>query len=299
LKYHQLQQSAYLIPSKKAEFPISRLFNFLQTKSINTKMRIKKQANHIRQQKPIHWLLQTLCLFFLIICCTATATATATATDSSRSCTELHSQKHLHRHECIASKETEAYQKSRTFLPIRGGENQPSAAMEGLKNSMASALASACAKSLLQPFDTIKTVQQHARSDISIGFLEAGRMVMEREGGSGFLGLYAGLAVAALGSAPSIGLYYGIYSYCKRKLIPYFQSLYGSKSTNGKQPVVSDQALKLAAVAVSAAIGKVILVILTRFVATKDSLSYHLFSVPIPCVQATHWHPSPEYPTRW
>lgn len=107
-------------------------------------------------------------------------------------------------------------------------------------------------------------------------------MVMEREGGSGFLELYAGLAVSALGSVPAIGLYYGIYSYCKRILIPFFQSLYGSKSKNGKQPVVSDQALKLVAVAVSAAIGKVILVILTRFVATKDSLSYHLFSVPIP-----------------
>eukprot|EP00980_Cylindrotheca_fusiformis_P009585 scaffold2122_cov122-Cylindrotheca_fusiformis.AAC.3 len=145
---------------------------------------------------------------------------------------------------------------SRSVQAIRGGEKRPSAVMEGLKNSMASALASCCAKTLLQPFDTIKTVQQHSKSDTAIGFFEAIHMIMDREGGLGFMGLYAGLAISALGSVPAIGLYYGMYSYCKRILIPLFQGLYGSTSTNDKtRPLLSDQSLKLIAVAISAAVG--------------------------------------------
>ena len=40
------------------------------------------------------------------------------------------------------------------------GEDSRAAVIEGLKNGLASGLATACAKLLLQPFDTLKTVQQ-------------------------------------------------------------------------------------------------------------------------------------------
>jgi len=156
----------------------------------------------------------------------------------------------------------------RNVITIRGGgglqqdetRRRPSAVMEGMKNSLASALASCCAKTLLQPFDTIKTIQQYERTitatSSSIGFFEASRIVMKRDGG--FWELYAGLVVSALGSVPAIGLYYGIYSYCKRILIPLLLNAYGSSSSELKSNHVSDQTLKLIAVAISAALGNTV-----------------------------------------
>lgn len=146
----------------------------------------------------------------------------------------------------------------------RGGGDSPSPspskkssdAVEGLKNSLASALASLCAKSLLQPFDTIKSVQQHHQGR-PLSFLAAARTITTRPGGAGPLELYAGLAASAIGSMPSIGIYYGVYSYGKRVLIPHFQERYGSKRSDKdrRAPIMSDNALKLGAVAISAAMG--------------------------------------------
>ena len=83
-------------------------------------------------------------------------------------------------------------------------------------------------------------------------------MITTREGGAGFWELYAGLAASAIGSMPSIGIYYGVYSYGKRVLIPYLQETCGSKRSDigkGKAPLMSDNALKLVAVGISAALG--------------------------------------------
>ena len=75
-----------------------------------------------------------------------------------------------------------------------------SAAAEGFKNSIASGLAAACSKTLLAPFDTIKTMQQQVRSGTNVGsavsvasgksltLLEAARLIMDRP--KGFLELY-------------------------------------------------------------------------------------------------------------
>ena len=152
-----------------------------------------------------------------------------------------------------------------TAVISRGGGDSSSSspskkssdAIEGLKNSLASALASLCAKSLLQPFDTIKSVQQHHQGQ-PLSFLAAARMITTRPGGAGPLELYAGLAASAIGSMPSIGIYYGVYSYGKRVLIPHFQERYGSKRSTSdtiRAPIMSDNALKLGAVAISAAMG--------------------------------------------
>ena len=106
----------------------------------------------------------------------------------------------------LSSSSSRLFNKDDAVIELRGGGREkdvkprrPSAAVEGIRNSAASALASCCAKTLLQPFDTIKTIQQHARTttSASIGFFEATRMVMERDGG--FWELYAGLVVSALG----------------------------------------------------------------------------------------------------
>jgi Mitochondrial carrier protein len=85
-------------------------------------------------------------------------------------------------------------------------------AIEGVKNGCASGLAAGCVKTLLQPFDTIKTVQQFSAE--SMNFFEAGRLLLAR---SGVPALYSGLSVTIIGSMPSVGIYFGIYGYCRRK----------------------------------------------------------------------------------
>ncbi|KAL3784941.1 hypothetical protein ACHAW5_003621 [Stephanodiscus triporus] len=105
-----------------------------------------------------------------------------------------------------------------------------SALVEGLKSTLASGLAAACSKTLLAPFDTIKTVQQHTASGPGgkgLGMIEAGRRIVSRQGGPA--NLYSGLAVSALGSMPSVGLYFGVYSYCKRTIGPWLIACLGDE----------------------------------------------------------------------
>jgi solute carrier family 25 S-adenosylmethionine transporter 26 len=128
-----------------------------------------------------------------------------------------------------------------------------SATISGIKNSIASALAAGCAKTLLAPFDTIKTMQQQARNGgKSLSLVEAARLVSSRP--RGVLELYAGLGVSVFGAMPSVGLYFGVYSYCKDKLTPLLQSSLGY---NEKVPISVSGARTLT-VAVSAAIGNTV-----------------------------------------
>ncbi len=104
---------------------------------------------------------------------------------------------------------------------------------DGVKNGLASGLAAAVVKTVLQPLDTIKTVQQAQK--LGLNPVAAIRKVVER---SGVGGLWAGLGVTVLGSSPSVAVYFGAYSSCKK----YF--------TN----IMPDSAYLLA-VAISASIG--------------------------------------------
>ena len=63
--------------------------------------------------------------------------------------------------------------------------------MEGLKNSLASALAAGCSKTLLAPFDTLKTIQQHSQGGGALSFRDACRIVLARP--NGFLEFYVRL----------------------------------------------------------------------------------------------------------
>lgn len=109
---------------------------------------------------------------------------------------------------------------TRKTLSVR----RPSATVEGLKNSMASSLAAACSKTILAPFDTLKTIQQYHRSSgKSLSMTEASKIIMARP--KGFMEFYSGLGVAVVGSMPSVGLYFGVYSYCKRRFRPLFDRL--------------------------------------------------------------------------
>ncbi|CAM9487761.1 unnamed protein product [Chrysoparadoxa australica] len=101
---------------------------------------------------------------------------------------------------------------SLAYVEQKRGPSKLEHAIEGLKNGAASGMAAACVKTLLQPFDSIKTVQQF--STTSTTWLEAGRQLLSRGGPPA---LYSGLGVTLLGSIPSVGIYFGIYQYCKRK----------------------------------------------------------------------------------
>ncbi|CAJ1960121.1 unnamed protein product [Cylindrotheca closterium] len=104
-------------------------------------------------------------------------------------------------------------------LAVIQGPPKPSetAWLSGLKNSLASSLAAASSKIILAPFDTIKTLQQHSRSTVGdpLSLIEAAQVVMKRP--RGFLELYSGIGVAVVGSMPSVALYFGIYSFCKKR----------------------------------------------------------------------------------
>ncbi|CAB9508526.1 Putative mitochondrial carrier protein PET8 [Seminavis robusta] len=106
---------------------------------------------------------------------------------------------------------------------VRGGGStkQPDSAawVDGLKNSMASALAAAFSKIILAPFDTIKTLQQYHQTSPDVASLtltQAARQIMQRPGG--FSNFYAGLGVSVVGAMPSVALYFGTYSYFKKAL---------------------------------------------------------------------------------
>ena len=80
--------------------------------------------------------------------------------------------------------------------------------MEGLKSTLASGLAAACSKTILAPFDTIKTVQQHVEGGKSLGLMEAARKVTSRPGG--IANLYVSLH--------DVDLIHGYYWYALRVL---------------------------------------------------------------------------------
>lgn len=63
----------------------------------------------------------------------------------------------------------------------------------------------------------------------------------------------AGLGVAAIGAMPSVGLYFGIYSYSKRTIIPRLKRAVGP--TRERDSIISDSAVKTIGIAASAAIG--------------------------------------------
>jgi len=84
--------------------------------------------------------------------------------------------------------------------------------------------------------------------------VEAARSVTSRPGG--VLNLYAGLGVSALGSMPSVGLYFGVYSYCKKIISPMLKRCLGSEREDGKKGVCSDGGLHTFSIALSAAIGE-------------------------------------------
>ena len=178
--------------------------------------------------------------------------------------------------------------KSRALLTrdvLRGGSKEvattskSSAVTEGLKNTLASGLAAACSKTILAPFDTIKTVQQDVMGGTSLSFVQAVRKICGREGGIGnlyvrlcivayefypccnskaFYSFQAGLGVSVLGSMPSVGLYFGVYSYCKRTISPIFIRCFGSERNDNNKQWVSDRALRTFSIALSAAIGNTV-----------------------------------------
>jgi hypothetical protein len=73
-----------------------------------------------------------------------------------------------------------------TTVPVKTS-TKSSAVTEGLKNTLASGLAAACSKTILAPFDTIKTVQQDVMGGTSLSFMQAVKKICGREGGIGNL----------------------------------------------------------------------------------------------------------------
>lgn len=89
---------------------------------------------------------------------------------------------------------------------VSASQNRNLAYRNGFKNAVASALSAGCVKTLLQPIDSIKTVQQYE----NLGILDACKHLWSRPGN--IRNFYAGLGVTVFGSMPSVALYFGLYS---------------------------------------------------------------------------------------
>eukprot|EP00290_Baffinella_frigidus_P011934 CAMPEP_0180151150 /NCGR_PEP_ID=MMETSP0986-20121125/21941_1 /TAXON_ID=697907 /ORGANISM="non described non described, Strain CCMP2293" /LENGTH=264 /DNA_ID=CAMNT_0022098357 /DNA_START=8 /DNA_END=798 /DNA_ORIENTATION=+ len=112
-------------------------------------------------------------------------------------------------------KKVEIVQNEAPLPPLRRTIKQN--VVELVKNGVASGMASASVKSVLHPFDVVKTMQQHSSEDLDI--IQAARKIIARDGGRG---LYRGLDVTLLGSVPSIAVYFAVYQYMKRMLTALF-----------------------------------------------------------------------------
>ena len=90
----------------------------------------------------------------------------------------------------LLTENNDSHQQQHVSCRGGGGSANSAAWTEGLKNSLASALAAACSKTILAPFDTIKTIQQHYQtsSGKSLGFWAATQLAMSRP--RGFWELY-------------------------------------------------------------------------------------------------------------
>ena len=86
---------------------------------------------------------------------------------------------------------------------------------DGAKEGFASALATSVVKAVLQPLDTIKTVQQGVPGN-HLGPLSAAAKVLRSRG---VFGLWSGLGVTIVGSAPSAAVYFGSYASIKKRLL--------------------------------------------------------------------------------
>mmetsp|Transcript_38953 Transcript_38953/g.80892 ORF Transcript_38953/g.80892 Transcript_38953/m.80892 type:complete len:444 (-) Transcript_38953:171-1502(-) len=133
---------------------------------------------------------------------------------------------------------------SKPSLGLDGSSRKAkSALLDGLRSGMASGMAAVCVKTLLQPLDAIKTLQQFQQAKAGAGeralsTLGAARVLLNRPGG--VANFYAGLGVTVVGAIPGVALYFGVYQFCKNKFLT--QTEWGAK-----RPRVS--------IALSAAIG--------------------------------------------
>jgi len=136
---------------------------------------------------------------------------------------------------------------------------------DGLKNGLASGLAAAVVKAILQPFDTIKTVQQ-AKQALKIGPFAAGAQIIKERG---IGGLWSGIGVTVIGSSPSVAVYFGVYSSCKSRFSPLFP-----------------QSLQLVAVALSAMVGNTLASVLrVPYEVIKQRIQAGQFSSTIDAVR--------------
>jgi len=141
-----------------------------------------------------------------------------------------------------------------------------------VRNGMASGMAAAVVKTILQPFDTVKTVQQAQR--LRIGPINAMKDVIRTRG---VTGLWSGLGVTVIGSAPSVAVYFGMYSSCKEYFAPKFGDKY-----------------KLAAVALSACIGNTIASILrVPYEVIKQRMQYGLHNSAFEAIRHSFVHEGP------
>ncbi|KAL7581228.1 hypothetical protein ACA910_006007 [Epithemia clementina (nom. ined.)] len=119
----------------------------------------------------------------------------------------------------VGGSQQQQHQKKSPKPPVFENRTKSSALLDGLRSGAASGMAAACSKTLLQPLDAIKTLQQYQKTgqaqQRALSTLEAAQTLIRRPGG--IANFYAGLGVAVVGSIPGVALYFGLYQFFKEK----------------------------------------------------------------------------------
>jgi Mitochondrial carrier protein len=134
----------------------------------------------------------------------------------------------------------------------------------GLRQAVASACAAACCKTLLQPIDALKTVQQYHATRLTLR--QAFNVVVSRSNSNinsphwlyGVRHLYAGLGVTVIGAMPSVGIYFGVYSYCKQRFLGGSSTGSTTGSSTGTSNGPHGRRHRLLSIAAAAAIGNTV-----------------------------------------
>ena len=118
-----------------------------------------------------------------------------------------------------------------------------------MKNGLASGLASSCSKTVLHPFDVVKTLQQSSVATLTM--YQAAMQLLARGGPAT---LYAGLLVSIVGSVPSVAVYFAAYQFFKAHLLLLFADAKKQPLSSGGAPAYMVDGRTAAAIAISAAL---------------------------------------------
>ena len=169
------------------------------------------------------WSITTLCIFLVLClqgCCETTSVRlhASVAVVASQSLLVQHRNGHRQQQQpgssSLVASTTSSSSSAVTSIPVAMRKEKVLKWIpDGMKNALASGFATILVKLILQPFDTIKTIQQIQTVEQSV--LVTAQTIFKQRG---MLGLWSGTLVSAVCAAPASAVYFGVFSSVKKRL---------------------------------------------------------------------------------